>query len=171
MFYYYPDTISTMKTAVLVIVLATFVSCAPKTTPQSSSTVSRPATNTTPAKRNAVYRSPKTAKIDTSNIPAFTTVQIPGWRVQLKPVDNKNKMLATRTTLLTSFSKHKIYTVYHSPFYKMRVGNFKLKSDAARLRAKLQAKFPGEALYIVQDTIEYRMPRSEMIAVKMSQVQ
>lgn len=159
-----------MKKLILVIFpLLLLISCTSKKIQQSKNP-STTYTPPTPPKRTATYRSPK-PKIDTANIPAFTTVQIPGWRVQLKPVDNKDKMLATRTTLLTSFSQHKIYTVYHSPFYKMRVGNFKLKADAARLKAKLQAKFPGEPLYIVQDTIEYRMPRSEMIAVKMSQLQ
>lgn len=120
-----------------------------------------------PAKRTATYRSSKPKTIDTTNIPAFTNMRITGWRIQLKPIDNKSKMLATRTTLLTNFSQHKIYTVYHSPFYKMRVGNFKVKSDAAKLKTKLQSKFPGETLYIVQDTIEYRMSRAELIALKM----
>jgi SPOR domain len=158
-----------MKKLVLIIspILLHF-SCTSKKL-QQSKTSSATYIPPTPPKRTATYRSPK-PKIDTTNIAAFTTVQMPGWRIQLKPTDNKNKMLSTRTTLISSFSQHKIYTVYHSPFYKMRVGNFKLKADAARLKAKLQAKFPGEALYLVQDTIEYRMPRAEMIALKMKQV-
>ncbi len=159
-----------MNRVILVIFpLLLLISCTSKKIQQSKS----PSTTyipPTPPKRTATYRSPK-PKIDTNNIAAFTTVQMPGWRIQLKPTDNRNKMLSTRTKLISFFSQHKIYTVYHSPFYKMRVGNFKLKADAARLKAKLQPKFPGEAIYVVQDTIEYRMPRAEMIALKMRQVQ
>jgi hypothetical protein len=161
-----------MKTVLpfILFLLLILFSCTPNKIQQSTRSATANSTNG-PVKRTATYRSSKPKTIDTTNIPAFTNTHIPGWRIQLKPIDNKNKMLATRTTLLTSFSQHKIYTVYHSPFYKMRVGNFKLKADAAKVKTKIQSKFPGETLYIVQDSIEYRMPRAELIALKIKQAQ
>jgi hypothetical protein len=156
----------------IIFLLLVLFSCTPNKTTQST----RPASTNTqyatiPSKRSATYRTARPKTIDTAGIPAFTNMRIAGWRIQLRPIDNKNQMLATRTTLLTSFSQHKIYTIYHNPFYKMRVGNFKSKADAIKVKTKIQTKLPGETFYIVQDTIEYRMPKAELIAIKMKQLQ
>src|SRR5688500_4551813 len=57
-----------------------------------------------------------------------------GFRVQVISTRDRNKALDTKVALLTRFPEEKAYTLYQSPYFKVRIGNFITKEDAEVFR-------------------------------------
>jgi hypothetical protein len=68
-----------------------------------------------------------------------------------------------KAELLTNFPDHKSYTVYQSPNFKVRIGNFINRDEAAKLKVLLNKYYP-QGVYIVEDAVEYN-PREDELPV------
>ena len=47
------------------------------------------------------------------------------------------------------YPSEKVYIIYNAPFWRVRVGDYRSRSEAMKLMNKLQANFSGS--YIVRD--------------------
>jgi hypothetical protein len=166
-----------MKKSILILqilVLSVYLfSCTSKRI-QQQNRINESISKTNAGKPNQPIKTNKTTTFsifDTANLPAFTTVRMQGWRIQLKPTNDRNKAMSARTILITHFNEHKNYMLYHAPFYKIRLGNFKSSAAATAVMKKLRTYFSNEALFVIQDSIEYRMPKTEYIQWQIKKIQ
>lgn len=81
---------------------------------------------------------------------------ISGYRVEIFFSSSMNaleKAQQAKTEFLRENSDNKVYISYNSPDFKVRVGNFRTKSEALKLMKKIQGQFPKA--FIVPDIIEF----------------
>ena len=76
-----------------------------------------------------------------------------GFRIQILSTTSRDQANQVKSDLLNRFSDEKTYLQYHSPYFKVRIGNFINKDDAEKFRLKLN-KFYPLGVYIVEDVIE-----------------
>jgi len=78
-----------------------------------------------------------------------------GYRVQLiaeSGQGSQDRAQATRSAYLARYkNEHKVYLIFDAPNFKVRVGDFQTKFEAAILWKKLQAEFPNS--YVVEDDV------------------
>ncbi len=86
--------------------------------------------------------------------------QYRGYRVQVISTRKRDDAFAIKTSLLTKFPDQKTYVMFQSPNFKVRIGNFIKREDAEAFRNLLAGLFP-QALYIVDDAIDYTPPEDE----------
>lgn len=81
---------------------------------------------------------------------------INGYRIQLyfnsgpKAREEANNLKAS---VLSKYPDEPVYIIFQSPFYKVRVGDFRTKADALGVFYALKKKYPGA--YIVKDIIRF----------------
>jgi hypothetical protein len=75
-----------------------------------------------------------------------------GFRLQVISTNNREKALEAKTKLYQQFPELKAYLLYQSPNYRLRVGNFKDRSEAEAYLDSIRSIFPG--VYVVPDKIE-----------------
>jgi hypothetical protein len=87
----------------------------------------------------------------------------PGWRVQIffgsgrKAPDQANDL---KTKFLTKYgTQYEAYIVYDSPYFKLRVGDFRTRAEAMRFKDIIAKTFPNS--WVVQDYINYPEKASE----------
>lgn len=83
----------------------------------------------------------------------------PGYRILVTSSNNRNKVIEAKTKMYREFPELKAYMMYQSPFFRLKVGNFRERSDAEEYLSDIQRLFKG-GVYIVPDTIEVR-PEAE----------
>ncbi len=70
---------------------------------------------------------------------------MPGYQVQIYFGSGRNSResaLDSKARFLSDFPGYPAYIIYETPYYKVRVGNFRTKREAADLFSKLKRKFP-----------------------------
>lgn len=77
-----------------------------------------------------------------------------GYRLQLLNTRNRDEAFKLKGALLENFPDQKVYVLYQSPYFKVRIGNFVNRDDAEAFRKDLGLYRPDPA-YIVNDLIEY----------------
>ncbi len=82
-----------------------------------------------------------------------------GYRIQVISTNKRDLAFKTKSELLARFPDQKSYTMYQSPYFKVRIGNFIKKEDAEKFRKQLMKYYP-QGVYVVEDAIEYA-PRDE----------
>ncbi|WP_026767901.1 SPOR domain-containing protein [Asinibacterium sp. OR53] len=82
-----------------------------------------------------------------------------GYRIQVVSTNKRDLAFKTKAELLARFPDQKSYTMFQSPYFKVRIGNFIRKEEAERLRKQLM-KFYPQGVYVVEDAIEYT-PKDE----------
>jgi mRNA-degrading endonuclease RelE of RelBE toxin-antitoxin system len=81
---------------------------------------------------------------------------INGYRIQIffgsgrTARDDANE---TKAKFLSYFPDVKAHILYQSPFYKVRVGDFRTKNETLKFYRRAQRRFPNA--YIIQDIIEF----------------
>src|SRR5687767_9527568 len=53
-----------------------------------------------------------------------------GFRILVISSNNRNKVIEAKTKMYREFPELKIYMMYQSPFYRLKVGNFRERSEA-----------------------------------------
>jgi hypothetical protein len=86
-----------------------------------------------------------------------------GFRIQLISTNKREEAMRIKVELLTNFPDHKSYIVYQSPNFKVRIGNFINRDEAAKLKVLLNKYYP-QGVYIVEDAVEYN-PREDELPV------
>jgi hypothetical protein len=79
----------------------------------------------------------------------------PGFRILVISSNDRNKVTDAKTTMYREFPELKAYMMYQSPFFRLKVGNFKGRADAEAYLPLVQKMFKT-GVYVVPDTIEVR---------------
>ena len=81
---------------------------------------------------------------------------VEGYRVQLFSVSGANsrdKVNALKAKFLLRHPKTEVYIVYHAPYYKVRLGNFKTKIEAISYLQTISKEYPSG--FVVIDRIKF----------------
>jgi hypothetical protein len=84
---------------------------------------------------------------------------VPGFRVLVINTNDRNKALSAKSKLYQEFPDLSVYLMYQAPFYKLKAGNFKDRSEAEDFQRSIQQLFPS-GVYVVRDTIEVNPDKS-----------
>ncbi len=103
-----------------------------------------------------INQSPLVSESMKAHIQANKERTISGYRVRIF-FDNKqsarNESEATLKKFKTSFPDIKAYRTYANPYFKVTVGDFRTKSEAMALLARIRRVFPSS--FVVKENIEY----------------
>lgn len=88
-------------------------------------------------------------------IPPATVPQIVGYRIQLFFDTDKLAIDEARSKFLTQFPKVDTYVIYNAPNYFLKVGNFRTRLEAEKVKVIVDNDFPTN--YIVKEMIN--LPR------------
>ena len=77
-----------------------------------------------------------------------------GYRLQVLNTRSRDDAFKLKATLLENFPDQKVYVLYQSPYFKVRIGNFVQRTDAEDFRKQLSTYISNPA-YVVNDVIEY----------------
>ncbi|MEK6614693.1 MAG: SPOR domain-containing protein [Bacteroidota bacterium] len=75
-----------------------------------------------------------------------------GYRVQIHFGTEKAKAIDVKSKFMTQYNNVPSYLDYHQPYFKIRVGDFRTKSEAYKLLQEISGDFTGA--FIVSDDIE-----------------
>lgn len=81
-----------------------------------------------------------------------------GYRLLVMNTNKRDEAVAAKTKVYTYFPELKSYLIYQSPFYKLKVGNFKERKEAEEYLQRLKKYFP-QGVYIMSDTIEVKLDK------------
>ena len=76
-----------------------------------------------------------------------------GYRLLVINTNKRDDAIAAKTKVYTNFPELKAYLVYQSPYFKLKVGNFKTREEAQQYQKTLGYYFP-KGVFIMADTIE-----------------
>ena len=76
--------------------------------------------------------------------------QYKGYRVQVISTRDRGKAFDIKAQLLTRFPEEKSYTLFQSPYFRVRIGNFVTKEDADDFR-KVVSKLYPQGVYVLPD--------------------
>ncbi|MBX2930404.1 MAG: SPOR domain-containing protein [Chitinophagaceae bacterium] len=89
-----------------------------------------------------------------------STGQYKGFRIQVISTRDRENAFSIKADLLTKFPEEKVYVMFQSPNFKVRIGNFITREDAEKLRKPLNKMFKN-GVFIVEDVIDYIPPADE----------
>jgi hypothetical protein len=75
---------------------------------------------------------------------------IEGYRVQIYQ-GNKESAYQNKARFISRYENIKVYVLFQSPDFKVRVGNFRTRSEALKIRQLIQNDFP--ATFVVEDIV------------------
>lgn len=82
----------------------------------------------------------------------YNQTSLEGFRVQIysgSGLTSKDEASATQTRFLKMFPGERAYIIYNAPFWRVRVGDFRSRSEAMRMLQSVKPSFAGS--YIVRD--------------------
>ncbi len=86
---------------------------------------------------------------------------ISGYRIQVINTSDRNAAIAAKTKIYQLFPELKAYLLYQSPYFRLRVGNFKDKDEAEDYRKELSKEFPN-SVFLVRDTVEVKLDKADL---------
>ena len=78
-----------------------------------------------------------------------------GYRLLVINTNKRDEAVEAKTKVYTFFPELKSYLIYQSPYFKLKVGNFKERKDAESYQKKLNAFFP-KGVFVMNDMIEVK---------------
>lgn len=87
-----------------------------------------------------------------------------GYRLLVINTNNRDEAVDAKTKVYTFFPELKSYLIYQSPYFKLKVGNFKDRKEAEEYRERLQKYFP-RGVFIMNDTIELKLDKDKEVEV------
>ena len=76
-----------------------------------------------------------------------------GFRLLVINTNKRDEAIAAKTKVYSNFPELKAYLVYQSPYFRLKVGNFKTRDEAVQYQKSLGFYFP-KGVFVVPDTIE-----------------
>ena len=76
-----------------------------------------------------------------------------GFRILVINTNKRDEAIAAKTKVYTNFPELKAYLVYQSPYFRLKVGNFRTREEAQDYQKSLGSYFP-KGVFIIADTIE-----------------
>lgn len=83
-----------------------------------------------------------------------------GYRLLVINTNKRDEAIAAKTKVYTYFPDLKAYLIYQSPYFKVKVGNFKDRKDADEFRKELTTLFPS-GVFIINDIIEIKPDKNK----------
>ena len=83
-----------------------------------------------------------------------------GYRLLVINTNKRDEAIAAKTKVYTYFPDLKAYLIYQSPYFKVKVGNFKDRKDADDFRKELSTLFPN-GVFIINDIIEIKPDKNK----------
>lgn len=83
-----------------------------------------------------------------------------GFRLLVINTNKRDEAIEAKAKVYTYFPEQKAYLIYQSPYYKLKVGNFKERKDAEEFQKKLQKHFP-KGVFIMNDIIEVKLEKDK----------
>ncbi|MES1221704.1 MAG: SPOR domain-containing protein [Bacteroidota bacterium] len=80
---------------------------------------------------------------------------VKGFRLMIINTNKREEALAAKTKIYTYFPELKAYLTYQTPYFKLKVGNFKERKDAEDFQKRLNIYFP-KGVYVMNDVIEVK---------------
>ena len=90
-------------------------------------------------------------------IPPATSVEIKGYRIQIFFDSDKAKLNSSRSIFISRFPLIDTYTNYNAPNFFLKVGDFRTRLEAEKIKAEVEADFPTS--FVVKEKIN--LPRLE----------
>ena len=85
-----------------------------------------------------------------------------GYRLMILSTTDRNQAMLIRSKLIQQFPEQKIYTLFQSPYIKLKFGNFVEREEAEKYQKQLTAaKIIDGAVYIVAETIEIKPDKTK----------
>ncbi|HEX6194058.1 MAG TPA: SPOR domain-containing protein [Chitinophagaceae bacterium] len=81
-----------------------------------------------------------------------------GFRLMVITTNSRDEAIAAKTKVYTYFPELKAYMWHQSPYYKLKVGNFKERKEAEDYQKKLNIYFP-KGVFIMSDRVEVKPDR------------
>jgi hypothetical protein len=80
---------------------------------------------------------------------------MPGFRIQVINTNDRKAAIDAKTKVYKLYPELRAYIQYQSPYFRLKVGNFKTRQEAEAYQSSLSKNFPNN-LFIVRDVIEVR---------------
>lgn len=80
---------------------------------------------------------------------------MPGFRIQIINTTDRNNAIEAKTKMYQMYPELKAYLQYKSPYYRLKVGNFKSRQEAEDYQKSLSTDFQS-TIFIVRDIIEVK---------------
>jgi hypothetical protein len=80
---------------------------------------------------------------------------VKGFRLMVITTSNRDEAIAAKTKVYTYFPELKPYMWHQSPYYKLKVGNFREKKEAEAYQKKLNVYFP-KGVFVMPDKVEVK---------------
>ena len=84
-----------------------------------------------------------------------------GFRIQIVNSTDTNVAIDAKTKVYQLYPELKAYLLFQSPYYRIKVGNFKTRSEAETYMKSLQRNFSG-TIFILKDIIEVK-PENDLL--------
>jgi hypothetical protein len=78
-----------------------------------------------------------------------STSTIKGWSIQILSSDDRSKITELKGVFLNTYPNTPVDWDYEAPYYKLRAGAYRSKTEATRLLYKVREQFPDA--YIVRN--------------------
>jgi hypothetical protein len=78
-----------------------------------------------------------------------------GFRLLVINTNKREDAIAAKSKVYTYFPELKAYLLYQSPYYKLKVGNFKERKEAEDYQKKMKRYFPN-GVFIMNDVIDFK---------------
>jgi hypothetical protein len=78
-----------------------------------------------------------------------------GYRLLVINTTKRDDAISAKSKVYTYFPELKAYLLYQSPYYKVKVGNFKDRKEAEDYQARMKYYFPS-GVFIMNDVIELK---------------
>ena len=78
-----------------------------------------------------------------------------GFRLLVVNTTKRDDAISAKAKVYTYFPELKAYLLYQSPYYKLKVGNFKERKEAEDYQKKMKRYFPS-GVFIMNDIIEMK---------------
>jgi hypothetical protein len=85
---------------------------------------------------------------------------VPGFRIQVINTNDRNAAISAKTKVYQLYPELKAYLIYQSPYFRLRVGNFKDKEEADDYLKALSKQFPGN-VFLVRDIVEIKLEKPD----------
>jgi hypothetical protein len=86
----------------------------------------------------------------------------PGYRIEVISTNKREIAFDLKSKLLKFFPDHKSYTLFQSPNFKVRLGNFTDKAEADRMKKQVEAVLK-RSVFVVRDTVEISIPEDDVL--------
>ncbi len=96
----------------------------------------------------------KDSRIDKLNETYTSSYKLMGYRVQIYSGNSKQPAREARQRFSQLYRQTKAHESYEQPYFKVKVGDFKTKLDALKLKNDLSKHFPN--CFIVESEIEFK---------------